>query len=154
MREISRTALVPYTPAQMFALVDDFVRYPEFLPWVAHAELIERTDVERVGVLQISRAGLNERVTTRNTVKPPNRLEMRLLDGPFRVLEGLWTFDAIADRTSEADLAPDGTRVGFSLRFEFKNRMLDMLAAPKFASSCDAMVDAFVKRARDVYGHR
>jgi ribosome-associated toxin RatA of RatAB toxin-antitoxin module len=150
MKEIARSALVPYSPAQMFALVDDFARYPEFLPWVSKAALLERTDSERIGRLEVSRSGLNEQFTTRNLVTPPHRLEMKLLDGPFRVLEGVWTFDAIADPTSES--APSGTRIGLKLRFEFKNRMMDLLLAPKFASSCDTLVDAFAKRARAVYG--
>jgi ribosome-associated toxin RatA of RatAB toxin-antitoxin module len=152
MREIARTALVPYSPAQMFALVDDFARYPEFLPWVSGAELVEKSGDERIGRLQISRAGLNEQITTRNLVKPPNRLEMKLLDGPFRLLEGVWTFDAIAGQTAGSSSQASGTRIGLTFRFEFKNRMMDMLLAPKFAASCDTLVDAFAKRARDVYG--
>ena len=147
MREIQRSALVPYTPAQMFALVDDFERYPEFLPWVSAASIIERTETERVGRLEMARAGLREQVTTRNVVTPPGRMEMRLLDGPFRILEGVWTFDAVG----EAE-APRGTRVGLVFRFEFKSRVTDLLLASKFASSCDTLVDAFAKRARAVYG--
>ena len=147
MREIQRSALVAYTPAQMFALVDDIERYTEFLPWVSGAVLLERTDTERVGRLEMSRAGLREQFTTRNVVTPPGRLEMKLIDGPFRLLEGVWRFDAIGEQA-----APRGTRIGLVLRFEFKNRMADLLLAPKFASSCDTLVDAFVKRARAVYG--
>jgi ribosome-associated toxin RatA of RatAB toxin-antitoxin module len=134
----------------MFALVDDFARYPDFLPWVAGAELVERSATERVGRLKISRSGLNEEFTTRNVITPPNRLEMKLLDGPFRVLEGVWSFDAIGDPQDVARAS--GTRIGLSLRFEFKSKMMDLLLAPKFASSCDAMVDAFAKRAKTVYG--
>jgi ribosome-associated toxin RatA of RatAB toxin-antitoxin module len=147
MREIQRSALVPYTPAQMFALVDDIERYTEFLPWVSAAKLIERTETERVGRLEMARAGLREHFTTRNVVTPPGRMEMHLHDGPFRVFEGVWTFDPIGD-----EAAPRGSRIGLVLRFEFKNRMMDMLLAPKFASSCDTLVDAFVKRAKTVYG--
>jgi len=147
MREIQRSALVPYSPSQMFALVDDIERYADFLPWVSSAQLLERTEHERVGRLEMSRAGLREQFTTRNIVTPPGRLEMKLLDGPFRVLEGVWTFDAIGEAA-----APRGTRIGLALRFEFKNRVTDMLLAPKFASSCDTLVDAFAKRARAVYG--
>lgn len=147
MREIQRSALVSYSPAQMFALVDDIERYSEFLPWVSRAQLVERKGNERVGRLQMSRGGLNEQFTTRNLVTPPNRLEMRLVDGPFRVLEGLWTFDAVMEGA-----VTRGTRVALTLRFEFKNKMMDLLLAPKFASSCDTLVDAFATRARQVYG--
>jgi len=147
MREIQRSALVPYTPAQMFALVDDIERYADFLPWVASAQVLERTERERVGRLQMARGGLREQFTTRNLVTPPERLEMRLLDGPFRVLEGVWRFDSIGERH-----APRGTRVELAMRFEFKSRVTDLLLASKFAASCDALVDAFAKRAREIYG--
>lgn len=147
MREIQRSALVPYTPEQMFALVDDIERYTEFLPWVSGAHVLERTESERLGRLEMMRSGLREQFTTRNVVTPPERLEMRLVDGPFRVLEGIWTFDAIG-----AVRAPRGTKVALALRFEFKSRMMDILLAPKFASSCDTLVDAFAKRAKQVYG--
>lgn len=147
MREIQRSALVPYTPEQMFALVDDIESYAEFLPWVSGATLLERTERERLGRLEMMRAGLSEQFTTRNVIAPPGRLEMRLVDGPFRVLEGIWTFDAIGDVH-----APRGTKVALDLRFEFKSKVMDILLAPKFASSCDTLVDAFAKRARQVYG--
>lgn len=147
MREIQRSALVPFTPEQMFALVDDIERYAEFLPWVVAANIIERSETERVGELTVARAGLREQFTTRNNVEPPHRLAMKLVDGPFNVLEGLWTFDAIG----EAD-APRGTRINLMLRIEFKNRVLDMMLASKIASSCDTVVDAFAKRARAIYG--
>ena len=146
MREMQRSALVPHTPAQMFALVDDIARYPEFLPWLSAAQELERTESERVGRLTLSRAGLSEQFTTRNRVQPPGRLEMHLLEGPFKSLEGVWTFDAILD---EGQLR--GTRIGLVMRFEFKNKMTEMLFGPLFESSCDKLVDAFTKRARAVY---
>jgi ribosome-associated toxin RatA of RatAB toxin-antitoxin module len=136
----------------MFALVDDFERYTEFLPWVSRAQLLERTELERVGRLEMSRAGLHEQFTTRNVVTPPGRMEMRLLDGPFRVLEGVWTFDTIRDQSQGEAAAARGTRIAFALRFEFKSRITDMLLGPKVAASCDTLVDAFVKRAREIYG--
>jgi ribosome-associated toxin RatA of RatAB toxin-antitoxin module len=149
MREIQRSALVPYSPEQIFALVDDIERYSEFLPWVSRATLISRTERERVGRLEMARAGLREQFTTRNVVAPPNRLEMNLVEGPFRVLEGVWTFTPVGEMQ-----APRGTRIDLKLRFEFKSKMTDLLLAPKFAASCDALVDAFATRAQDVYGDK
>jgi ribosome-associated toxin RatA of RatAB toxin-antitoxin module len=147
MREVRRSALVPYSPAQMFALVDDIERYAEFLPWVKGVDVIERTDSERLGRLQVARSGFQEQFTTRNTVDPPRRLEMRLVDGPFNVLQGIWTFDPIGEAS-----APRGTRVGLELQFELKNKLFDLLLSKKIESNCDQVVDAFVKRAREVYG--
>src|SRR5689334_12608679 len=71
MREIHRTALVPYSVEQMFALVADIERYPQFLPWCADAKVVERNDSEVVASLELAKAGLHERFTTRNTLSPP-----------------------------------------------------------------------------------
>jgi len=131
----------------MFALVDDIERYAEFLPWVKGVQVIERTDRERLGRIQVARSGFEEQFTTRNTVDPPQRLEMRLVDGPFNVLQGVWTFDPLGEAS-----APRGTKVGLELQFELKNKLFDLVLAKKIESSCDQVVDAFVKRARAVYG--
>ena len=147
MRELNRNALVPYTPEQMFALVDDIARYPEFLPWLSAAEELRRADCERIGRLTIARAGLHGQFTTRNTVVPPDRLEMRLVDGPFKVLEGNWTFDAVRDDRG----AVRGTRIALQMRFEFKSRTTEILLGGMFESSCDKLVDAFTQRARAIY---
>ncbi len=148
MRELTRNALVPFTPEQMFALVDDIARYAEFLPWLSAAEELERTDRERVGRLTLARGGLHESFTTRNTVTPPGRLEMRLIEGPFKVLEGIWTFDPVLSDQGVVR----GTRIGLAMRFEFKSRITEMLLGHVFESSCDKLVDAFTQRARQVYG--
>jgi ribosome-associated toxin RatA of RatAB toxin-antitoxin module len=147
MREVRRSALVPYTPAQMFALVDDIERYGEFLPWVTGVEVLERTDYERLGRVRLSRAGLQEQFTTRNLVQPPQRVEMRLVDGPFKLLHGVWTFDPIGEPA-----APKGTKVGLDLQFELKSKLIDLLLTKKIESSCDQVVNAFVQRARTIYG--
>lgn len=142
MRQVERSALVPYTPAQMFALVEDIERYPEFLPWVAAARLVKRTADEVVGQLEMERAGMREKFTTRNVLKPPTAMDLKLVDGPFKLLEGRWTFEPIGDR---------GTRIGLSIRFEFSNPMLSLLLSKSFEKSCVQLVDAFVARARTVY---
>jgi ribosome-associated toxin RatA of RatAB toxin-antitoxin module len=143
MREVKRSALVPFTAAQMFALVEDIERYPDFVPWVTRAELVSRTDNEVVGRLEMHRSGLRERFTTRNILAPPRQITLMLVEGPFRTLEGHWTFDPIADR---------GTKVGLNVRFEFANPMLAMLLSRSFEKNCGELVDAFIARARAVYG--
>lgn len=143
MRHVERSALVPYTPAQMFALVEDIEKYPQFVPWVASARLIERNEHEVIGQLEMERGGLREKFTTRNVLSPPNRMELKLVDGPFKVLEGVWSFDAIGER---------GTRIGLAIRFEFANPMLSLMLSKTFEKSCAQLVDAFVGRARGVYG--
>jgi ribosome-associated toxin RatA of RatAB toxin-antitoxin module len=142
MREVKRMALVAYTPAQMFALVDDIERYPEFVPWVARAEVLERRDNEVTALLEMERAGVKERFTTRNSLHAPDRIDLQLVDGPFRVLEGRWTFDSVRDR---------GTKIELWIRFEFSNPVTSLLLSRSFEKSCGQMVDAFTTRARTVY---
>jgi ribosome-associated toxin RatA of RatAB toxin-antitoxin module len=146
MREVKRSALVPYTAEQMFALVEDIERYPQFLPWVAAAQLIERTPREVVGRLEMHRAGMREFVTTRNVLTPPGEITLALVAGPFKTLDGRWTFEPIGENR--------GTRVSLSIRFEFANSMLNLLLSRSFEKSCNQLVDAFVARARTVYGTR
>lgn len=152
MREVKRNALVPYTPAQMFALVEDFERYPEFLPWVSAAKLLSRqTDDqanEMVGRLEMEWLGIKEHFTTRNRLQAPTQMDMQLVDGPFKQLEGCWRFTAICD----AEGTPRGTRVDLTIQFQFKNAMLEMLMGKAFEASCGSLVDAFTKRARTLYG--
>jgi ribosome-associated toxin RatA of RatAB toxin-antitoxin module len=148
MRDVQRSALVPYTPEQMFALVEDIERYPQFLPWVAAAQLLERTAQAVVGRLEMQRAGMREIVTTRNVLTPPREITLSLVagPGPFRTLEGRWTFEPIGEDR--------GTRVSLSIRFDFANAMLNLLLSRSFEKSCNDLVDAFVARARAVYGAR
>jgi ribosome-associated toxin RatA of RatAB toxin-antitoxin module len=143
MREVIKTALVPYTPAQMFVLVADFEHYPQFVPWVERSEVLDRGTDFVVGRLTMHRSGVREAFVTRNVMRPPDQIEMQLVEGPFKTLHGLWTFE---------DLAGRGTKVGLRMRFEFSNVMLSLLLSRTFEKSCAELVDAFVARARDVYG--
>lgn len=142
MRQVNRTALVSHTPAQMFALVDDIERYPEFVPWVTEASVIERRDGEVMARLEMERAGVREKFTTRNVLQAPHRIDLHLVDGPFKLLEGQWTFDAIQNR---------GTKVGLLIRFEFANPVTALLLSRSFEKSCSQLIDAFTQRARTVY---
>jgi ribosome-associated toxin RatA of RatAB toxin-antitoxin module len=146
MREVKRSALVPYTAEQMFALVEDIERYPQFVPWVTSAQLLERTPSEVIGRLEMHRAGMREIITTRNVLTPPGEITLGLVAGPFKTLEGRWTFEPIGEDR--------GTRVALSMRFEFANSMLSLLLSRTFEKSCNELVDAFVARARAVYGTR
>jgi ribosome-associated toxin RatA of RatAB toxin-antitoxin module len=143
MRQVDRTALVSYTPEQMFALVADIERYPEFVPWVVAAKILKREENGIIGQLEMERAGVREKFTTRNVLERPNRMSLALVEGPFRLLDGLWTFDALGDR---------GAKIRLTIRFEFANPLTAMLLSRAFEKSCAEMVDAFVLRARSIYG--
>jgi ribosome-associated toxin RatA of RatAB toxin-antitoxin module len=140
---VERSALVTYTPAQMFALVNDVARYPDFLPWCVSVRVQEVSAAERVAAMKIARGVLQTEFTTRNTLVADSRIHMHLLHGPFRELQGEWRFEAIGTR---------GARVNFRVEFEFKNRLSAAAFNAVFESLCGSIVDAFVQRARDVYG--
>ena len=127
----------------MFALVADIERYPEFVPAVVAAKIIKQDSGGVIGQLEMERAGIREKFTTRNVLEPPVRMSLALVEGPFRLLDGLWTFDALGDR---------GTKIRLTMRFEFAKPLSAMLLSRAFEKSCVEMVDAFVLRARAVYG--
>jgi ribosome-associated toxin RatA of RatAB toxin-antitoxin module len=139
IHEVRRSALVIFSPEQMFDLVIDVERYPEFLPWVAGAKLHEKSDRELQATLEMQRGGVRERFSTRNCFERPTFMTMRLVDGPFRLLEGRWTFTPIGTA---------GTRIELEMRFEFASPMVSMLFGKSFEQSCNSLIDAFIARAR------
>ncbi|MGD9842739.1 MAG: type II toxin-antitoxin system RatA family toxin [Steroidobacteraceae bacterium] len=148
MREVKRNALVAYSPAQMYALVEDFERYPEFLPWVSAATLLSRDADQLTGRLDMERLGIKEHFTTRNLLAPPTRMEMQLVEGPFKHLWGCWNFVEIRDAAG----LPRGTKVELQMQFELKNGLLDMLMGKQFEASCGSLVASFTQRAKALYG--
>ena len=97
MRELHRTVIVPYTPAQMFDLVADVERYPEFVPWCADAQLLARDDDELTGRLEMAMGPLTGGLTTRNRLDPPEAMTLELVEGPFSELHGDWRFKPLGD---------------------------------------------------------
>jgi ribosome-associated toxin RatA of RatAB toxin-antitoxin module len=140
---IERSAIVTYTAAQMFSLVNDVARYPEFLPWCTGARVAEESDTQRLASVSISRGLLRTEFTTRNTLKKDALIHMQLVEGPFRSLIGEWHFDGIGER---------GSRVSFRVEFEFKNRLTAAALGSAFETLCGSIVDAFVARAQQIYG--
>ena len=145
MRETTHTALVPYTVEQMFALVADFERYPQFVPWVTSTQLVEREAGIYEGRLEMNRGVVHEAFATRAVLTRPREITLALVEGPFNTFEGRWTFEPIGDR---------GCKVVFYLRFEFANPVLDVLLSRSFKKSCGELVDSFVARARSLYSAR
>jgi ribosome-associated toxin RatA of RatAB toxin-antitoxin module len=139
---VERSALVRFTPAQMFALVNDVASYPEFLPWCVGAQVEEVSPTERFAMLKVAKGLVRMHFTTRNTLRADSQILMQLSEGPFSRLIGQWDFDAVGDR---------GSRVLFKVEFEFKSRMMSAAFSPMFQSVCDSIVDGFVKRAHQTY---
>ena len=143
MREVKRSALVAETPARMYALINDIERYPEFVPGCVGARIVQLMEHEVVATLTIKRGPLKTEFTTRNLLETDRRVLMQLVNGPFRVLEGLWTLTPLGDL---------GCRVGLEMRFEFTNRVTGALFEPLFEDTAASLVDAFVQRARAIRG--
>ncbi|MEA3197238.1 MAG: hypothetical protein QOF32_1290 [Gammaproteobacteria bacterium] len=142
MQVVERSALVTYTAAQMFALVNDVARYPEFLPWCVQARVEDVSAEERIAALKVTRGVLQTEFTTRNTLQHDAQINMQLMHGPFRNLTGEWRFEPIGER---------GSRVHFRIEFEFKNRLSAAAFNAVFESLCGTIVDAFVLRAQTIY---
>jgi ribosome-associated toxin RatA of RatAB toxin-antitoxin module len=145
MASISKSALVPYSPAEMFALVDDIEAYPQFLPWCSTARVLERNADEVRATIALSKGGVDKAFTTCNRIQHGKMIEIRLIEGPFRHLEGFWRFDALGN---------EGCKVSLDMEFEFASRMLGMMVGPVFSQVANSLVDSFQKRAVDVYGKR
>jgi ribosome-associated toxin RatA of RatAB toxin-antitoxin module len=143
MREVHRSALLPYTPAQMYALVTDVERYPEFLPWCTSSEILEDEGDQVTVKLGLSSGFARANFTTRNRMVPDRSVTMNLVDGPFDHLEGRWEFTSIRDAGSRADL---------NVRFSTQGIVGAIALGPAFEAICNHLVDAFARRAREVFG--
>ena len=144
MATVSRSALVPYAPQRMFDLVNDVPSYPEFLPWCASTEVLEDKPDEMLARLDLSFGGLKKSFTTRNRLQPGKMIEIRLVDGPFHHLEGFWRFNALADG--------DACKVVLDMEFDFSTPLVKFAFGPVFTQIANSLVDAFTKRARELYG--
>ena len=143
MSAISRFALVAHSAPQMFALVSEIESYPVFLPWCDRACVAEREGGRTVATLRINFRGLKEEFTTENREQPGERIDMKLVSGPFRRLEGAWRFTPLSDRACKVEL---------SLRYEFANALLAKLVGAVFDEIADSLVDAFARRADREFG--
>jgi ribosome-associated toxin RatA of RatAB toxin-antitoxin module len=143
MAEVNQSVLVPYSAARMFELVDAVEQYPQFLPWCGGAELIYRHPDALRAVIHVNFRGIRQSFSTENSRQPPHAMGIRLLEGPFKSLDGSWRF---------TDLGDAGCKVEFQLRWEFSSRILATLVGPVFNHIAQTMVDAFVSRAQKLYG--
>lgn len=167
MKSLQKSVLIWYSAPQMFALVTDVAKYPEFLPWCDHARVVQRDADGMTAELGLSVGGLRQVFTTRNEHEADRRVGMSLVKGPFSNLEGAWTFSPVGAGPSGASVShPDGggdadaggtlvnsaCRVSLSLQYGFDNGALQAVVGPVFDRIANSLVDAFVKRAIKVYG--
>lgn len=143
MPAVSRNALVPYSAGQMFELVDDIESYSSFLPWCRSSQVLSRDADEVRATLEVAASGFNKSFTTCNRLQQGKMIEMRLVEGPFKHLQGFWRFDA---------LSPEACKVSLDLEFEFNSGLMAMALGPIFGQIANGLMDAFLKRAGVVYG--
>jgi len=142
MKRIQRSAIVEHSAPELYALVQDIEAYPRFLPWCADARILERGAFIKAEITAGMR-GLRQSFTTVNQSKPPEAIDMRLVEGPFKAFAAAWRFTALDSKAC---------RIDFSLEYEFSSRALARLLEPLFDRIADTMVDAFTRRAAALYG--
>ncbi len=143
MTTISKSAIVAHTPEEMFKLIDDIQAYPDFLPWCGKASEIFRDEKNVEASILISHSGLNKEFTTQNKNTAFEKIEMHLVNGPFKSLDGVWSFKP---------LGKIACKVSLDLEFEFSSKIIGMSLGPVFSKIANSLVDAFIKRAKIVYG--
>jgi ribosome-associated toxin RatA of RatAB toxin-antitoxin module len=129
----------------MYHLVNAIQDYPEFLPHCADSKIISANDDEIKASLTLEWSGIQKTFTTCNRLQKNKMIEVRLEEGPFKHLEGFWRFEALND---------NACKVIFDLEFEIAGRMLSIVFGPIFQQVMTKLVDAFIARANDVYGHQ
>lgn len=149
MKAVQKSVLIWYTPQEMFDLVVDVPSYPAFLPWCERGEVLEQGADLMVARVHLAFAGIHQSFTTRNRHVPGSSVDLELVDGPFSRLEGHWRFHPLGEEGG-----PKACRIEFSLSYAISNRALAFVIGPVFDRIANTLVDAFVKRAEQVYGPR
>jgi coenzyme Q-binding protein COQ10 len=134
--------ILRYTPEQLFDLVADVRRYPEFLPWCVGARVLSRTETGLVADLTIGFKMFRETFRSQVALERPGHIHVRYLNGPFRYLNNHWRFHP----------HPQGTEVDFFVDFQFRSRLLQAVIGTVFEQAVRLMVRAFERRAMQLYG--
>lgn len=142
MKQVVRSALVPFSAEQMFNLVNDVPNYPAFLPGCSGSKVLESSSDKMVASVDVSKAGIRKTFTTSNTLAINESILMELVDGPFKSLRGGWYFTVLDEHACKVEL---------KLEFEFSSKMVELAFGKVFHELTSNMVNAFTKRAKQVY---
>ena len=145
MGSIDRSALLPYTPEEMFSLVTDIEAYPEFLPWCSGSRILSQEEDGVTARVDFSVGNVSKSFTTRNVHIGFNEIDIQLVDGPFSELQGLWRFRPLGE---------EGCKINLTLNYGFSNHMVSMVVGPVFNKIANSLVDSFHQRAVAIYGER
>ncbi|MFT5427038.1 MAG: ribosome-associated toxin RatA of RatAB toxin-antitoxin module [Gammaproteobacteria bacterium] len=145
MTEIIKTTVVPYTPEEMYVLVNDIESYPIFLPWCAAAKILSQQEERLTAKLSLALGKIKQSFTTENIMQDGSKIEMRLIEGPFKHLSGYWKFNQEDEQSCQIQL---------HMHFEFKNKIIKHTLGKAFYKVMDSLVESFVQRAQQIYGNR
>ncbi len=140
---VQKSALVKFSAQQMFDLVADIDAYPQFLPWCSGSRILKREGDIVEGQIDIAKAGFHKSFATRNRLDHGGKIFMSLLEGPFKSLEGVWTF---------MPLREDASKISLDLEFEMSGVLANLAFGPVFNQICNTMVTSFTERAKAIYG--
>ena len=143
MAKVEKSVLIGRSVQQMFDLVDNVESYPKFLPWCSLTQVEFRDEKKTVATLHINYLSVKSHFTTENEKEIPFRMKIRLVDGPFRRLEGEWRFKS---------LAVNACKIEFQLSYEFSSKIFEKVIGSVFSQIANTIVDSFVRRADEVYG--
>jgi len=142
MALVEKTVLLPFSAEQMFMLVDNVAEYPQFLPWCGGTSVTVIDDKKIRATVHINYLHVKQSFTTENVRLKPHSIDINLLNGPFKSLDGSWHFIA---------LAPTACKIEFRLNYEFSNKLLEKIVGPVFHYIATTFVEAFIRRAEQVY---
>lgn len=145
MATVKKSALVLYSAAEMYNLVNDIESYPQFLPWCRSSSVVLCGEDELRATIEMAKGAVHKTFTTSNRMQKHKMIDIRLLEGPFQRLEGYWRFEP---------LRADACKVSLDMEFEFSSALLRKVVEPVFKQIANSLVDAFCKRAVDLYGRR
>jgi len=150
MKHVKKSVLLWYSPREMYELVTAVEDYPAFLPWCDRADVLEQHDDGITARLGLAYMGVRHAFTTRNQNVHAESVIVKLVDGPFSLLEGAWLFRPLGRPGTEAQAC----KIEFDLRYRFASTALELVVSPVFDRVANTFVDSFVKRAEAVYGVR
>lgn len=140
---VERSALLPFSSQQIYAVINDVRAYPEFLNWCSAAHVKSESDHKKIAELKIAYGRLNFAFSTVNTMQPNESIDMNLMSGPFKKLSGQWQINALGESSC---------KVSLNMAFSFKNPLTHRVFAKVFQGVVSAQVEAFEKRANELYG--
>ena len=154
MKQVKKSVLLWYTPHEIYQVVTDVEAYPQFLPWCERVELLACDEQGPTARLHLAYSGIRHAFTTRNFQVPDESVHIKLVDGPFSLLDGLWRLVALSVPGGPGGIESTACKIEFEMRYEFSNGILEAAISPVFDRIANTFVDSFVRRAEQVHGPR